>query len=351
ELNIAAAETADARARLEKAVRDNAPGLLAGSLGEGEPCPVCGSVHHPALLSSEDVAALTHAFEEFGQAAATGAGLAARRDHLLALVAAVHESRGWQAGAPARSQLEAAERSCAERKSSAAGARARLDEITAATAELRTKREEQLKAASELAAEVSDTKGEIKRLEGEIEGVLGSLPAECRAPAEFEERLAESRRKTEELERSFTAAGQAVADASIADAKAATAEARLSGRLASDTEKLERTVEEFADKLVKAGFANRVEFEAAELDPPELAALGQELDDYQKQVAAVEAGRVALGGKLHGKERPDLAALENALAEAQGRLGEAEDEATEAVRRRDVIKAGHERFLELEGRD
>lgn len=348
---IEVARTTDARGQLETAVRVGAPGLLAGHLGEGEPCPVCGSVHHPAPSSSEDVEALTQAFEEFGRAAAHGASLVERRRGLVSAMATVRERRGWADPAPARLDLVSAERVAAERKAAAEGAKIRSDEIATTVGHLRRDREERQAAHSGLAAEVGRLQGLIQRLEGEIAGALRALPEECRDPAAFEARLEESRARAEHLGQRFAEAARAVNEAALAEAKAATAAHSLRGQLATAGEALERVVQEFGTRLAKEGFVDRGDFEAAELEPDELAAHRASLGAYHKEVMEVEAGKAALGHKLAGKERPDLDALELALTDAQGRAVEAEAAATEAARRRDIIKRGHELFKELESRD
>lgn len=67
-----AAEENDRRsaeyARLERAFLDGQAGVLARSLKEGEPCPVCGSVHHPAPADPCGQAPTEEALEQSKQA-------------------------------------------------------------------------------------------------------------------------------------------------------------------------------------------------------------------------------------------------------------------------------------------
>ena len=348
---VATAQGADARERLEVAVRLHAPGLLAGALSEGEPCPVCGSVHHPSPSTGEDIGALTHAFEEFGEAAATIAGLLERRGAQVAAMADKRGSRRWTDRVPAREDLVIADQAAAERWAAAEAARTRSAVIATELGQLRRDKDEHQTALADMAAAVGRLQAQLQRGEGEIEGALRALPPECRDPAVFHEQLERSRSLAEELRRSLGVATAARDEARVAEAQAEAAVRGLTGQLAGAGEQLERMSREFGERVVEQGFVDRRDCEAAELQPAELRSLRESLERYRKDVAAVEAGKATLLTKLAGKDRPDLAALEAALSAAQERNAQAEASAGAAERHRDDIKRGQQRFKELEERD
>jgi exonuclease SbcC len=227
----------------------------------------------------------------------------------------------------------------------------RSAEITNAIAAARRDLEARQTQHAALTEEVGRLQGGIQRMEGEIDGALRALPEECRDPAVFEVHLEESRSLAQQLHERFAVATDAVNQATIAEAKAASTALSLSGQLATAGEALERSVQEFGSRLTKHGFADRSDFESAELEPDELAAQRSVLDAFHTEVASVAAEKDALGRKLEGTQRPDLDALESALLAAQARASQAEAAATEAERLRDDIKRGHERLMELESRD
>src|SRR5690606_2516039 len=122
----------DPLAHLTKAVRGEAPGLLVGDLADGRPCPVCGSVHHPAPTAHGDVDALKRAFERFGDAAEQRAGLQERRRKLLQETEELRAARGWNDATPDRQALEAARDEATTRSTKLTAAKLRLQAIDGA---------------------------------------------------------------------------------------------------------------------------------------------------------------------------------------------------------------------------
>ncbi|HLU81993.1 MAG TPA: SMC family ATPase [Trueperaceae bacterium] len=348
---IAGAQGAAAREHLEAAVRVNAPGLLAGTLNAGEPCPVCGSVHHPEPSAAEDIGALTHAFEAFGKAAAHLAGLSERRRAQLDAMAALRERRGWTDTVPPRDDLVAAAATAAARTATVDSARTRSSAIGTSLSQLRRDHEEQQSRRSSLTDEVNRLTGLIQRSQGEIAGALRALPPECRDPAAFQEQLERNRALVEELRGRLARATVARDEARVGEAQAATAARGLAGQVTSAGETLERLKQEFGERLAALGFVDTSDFELAELDPDELSSQRETLANYRQEVVEVGAGMAALGSKLAGKERPDLAVLQAALDAANERAAAAETAASGAATHRDAIRRGHERFMELEARD
>lgn len=348
---IERAHAEDALHHLQAAVSHSAPGLLAGGLVDGEPCPVCGSAHHPAPSSSQDLSALTAAFEAFGAAAAEREGLAVRRDVVISRMTPDQEARGWTEERPPRDELERIVAAAKERTATAETAKTRLvalagDLATARTSHATTQAD--LGAAVATAADLTTT---VSSLETRISATLDALPEEYRDPAAFEANLASIGALVADLKRRFADAEGAVTDAGKHEATAVATLKSLQGQFTTAAEALQSAGDEFARKLAESGFADRADFEAAELDPDELEERRTELETYRAEVTNTDVEIGALKRKLDGMTRPDLTALTAALEETQRLLKAAEDAWVAAARHHDDVTRGHARFVDLEKRD
>ena len=122
----------------------------------------------------------------------------------------------------------------------------------------------------------------------------------------------------------------------------------LEGQAVTAREALERLVDAFAEKLAKEGFEDRADLDAATLGDEELQALVDEVRAYGEELASVRRSVAETAAKLEGKERPDVAALEEALAARRQAYEGAEAAWTEAQARSAELGRAWTRFEEIE---
>lgn len=245
---VEASYTAFRAAEREALINQFAAGAAA-CLQEGEPCPVCGSVHHPAPARP---------VEGGGQSAEAAGAAYEKQKALLEKLKAEREALR-QKGERLRADFSGADRALAAAEATAKELTARLASAESYTV-LQKKLREDEAAADRVAKEIAA----VRKAAEEAGAVLAAAGAEreaaSKALGEAEEQAADARRAAE-------------------------------------------------NAALTAGFAVDADFAALALDKAEIAALEKSTADYAEAVRSTAQETAALRARLEGKTAPDLAAL------------------------------------------
>ncbi|WP_209559828.1 AAA family ATPase [Frigoribacterium sp. PvP032] len=288
-------------------------GQLATTLASGEPCPVCGSVEHPAPAALTD----EHPSDDDVDRAAAGARSAQDAQRRAAGLASAAEARRDDARA-ALGDLEA----------DSAGAAVDLARLA-----LRDAVEaEQLLIAAERALAAFDADTERRR------SALASVLTEH---ATLAERLVGEQRRVDDdaavVEAALAGAGESVAGI-VAErrARAEAVERLLRAVDAHETAvdaRVQRTAELDA-ALAESGFDDASAAARAVLPTPERDALRARVGRHEADLAVVASGLAeAEVASLSGDEEVDVDSSVEALAEAEVALGAASELATRRAAR------------------
>lgn len=363
----------EAYSRLYQAFFDGQAQALRSRLVEGEPCPVCGSVHHAVLpqttapaVGKEEVDAAKKTFDRQAKAAQ------GEKEALTELCLRREENKKQLSVYRKRPDICDGSASAFEALAQVRQTEARLlalraeSETAAAAAETLAAKTEELSACSGHCARIGETVQrlalEAERLTAEAaakkaawEALLRELPFPTKEEAARQlEKLTAARQKLEEDKRNADETCTQAEQKLIALTAQLEAETRACGDLAGEERESRK---DFAEALAENGFADEAEFAGARMTDEMLTQLRAEVSEYERQAHENRTKLFMLAERTEGRVRVDVSGFKEEREQCAGeleRLGREDKElfsrrqANETARRKTA--EGYRRRRELRAR-
>ena len=349
-LATAEAHHAAAEAQLKaarSAWEEGQAAVLARGLEEGEPCPVCGSPHHPApaqgpedFPSSQDLAELEARLgklRERSHQAREDVSAETREEEKLRVRVDDALERLGEEGLSPKEEVLARHRELKASHREAQEAAAALPQLALKLDEGKKAGEEGTSALAEAAGTLARARTEVDVAAALVEDRERKLPEEVREPNALEAALSEARAKLTSAEEALEGARRGREDAENGRTRAQAELAAAQSALARATAGLQEVRDRWAARRAAAGFASDEEFLTARKTDEEREALRREIVSYDQELARVRHRMEEASKRVEGQGRPDLGALEGAEEELKRLRDGARDRATDAGGRHGVL--------------
>ncbi|GEN27243.1 nuclease SbcCD subunit C [Halovibrio variabilis] len=301
--------------------------LLALTLEQDAPCPVCGSLEHPTpAASSTDV--VTQAQVEKARSAlekARQARQAAERQHQTLAQQIEYNAQqvqrlGQQLAEWATQPLSELQNACEDLRRQVQRRQSVEREISQQTTARDGLRREWATLDKQLKAQrptVEKAKEDALRLESQRDQLSQALPDDARDSEAMRHTLAELERQIAQIEKAWESAQQGL---STSQTQRARAEEQLRGaseRVERSEQALEQAQTAWQTALQQSPFDDEAAFQAAQLDDAQRQDLTQQLEVYQRRLAELEGALQNYQTQLAEKTPPDIAALNTQAEDAQ----------------------------------
>ena len=304
--------------------------LLAENLEEGEPCPVCGSTHHPRLAKAVTEVVTDAVLEEKEKSVGmlektyqSAVGRAQEKAALLAAAQAKAEEVKKQLGG--KSQQELGEELQKTQKALQAAEQAGRDYADLMKkiavkqqeqAKLQAQSDQSEKEASASAAEAATARALVEDKKAQLAGK--ELPAE---PQELERQCQQREKAWQDEEKAASAAEKNYHDLNTRYHAAQSAWLTKREELLRSMEQVKNLQKNFGERLTQAGFADKTAYEEAlqgswhEKNYREQ--VRQELLAHEQALHTARTNLAKSQSAIENLAKPDLAAAENAATMAQ----------------------------------
>lgn len=259
--------------QVQQLMDQDAAAALAVYLEEGEPCPVCGAVHHP-------------------HPAQPSKRLQEAQDAL-------------KRARKAADMLESAQKRLQQRREQREQAREDLSQSNEKIASLRSEQQAQASAEREMLDKLGELR-ELPAIDQRLTEVRSQAKKNTDAVGKIEERANAAQRDAATANAVCDSAAQAHREAQAAESAAA--------------QRLQQALEE-------SGFEQQVDYASLLLSPERMESLEHTIQAYDAAIASADQQISRLQRELSGKEQPDLNAQQKRQAQAQ----EAAAQAAQAV--------------------
>ncbi|MGJ9457274.1 AAA family ATPase [Oceanobacillus sp. CF4.6] len=316
--------TKDAYLNLEKAWLNNQAIVLANHLHEGEACPVCGSVEHPNIATTEEDIVTKEQLEAFkkkldGKDGLYRTALAEVKANLAQLAekekeVAEHKVQLDEIPSLFRQLVEAGKHLVKE-----------VEELTASRNELKKLKEAAGKIIGEI-KELEPRRDELDRTNQDqrttykadlavYEERLRHIPEEVRVLAELEKRIHEAKAYKLKLEKTWEDIQTVYQKTKEEHTKAASNTAHSKSQFEETKSKRESSVQQFKDVLVEADFVSEEAYQQAKMSAADRQNQKEEIKHFNQQLASIKQQVADLKDALKEKTRIDLAVLEQKLGQ------------------------------------
>ncbi|MFS8152492.1 AAA family ATPase [Vreelandella titanicae] len=301
--------------------------LLALTLEQDVPCPVCGSLEHPApAVNSADVVSQAQVEEaRAAQEQARQAQQSAERYHHQLTQQINYNTE--QAQRLTQQLGEWASQPLLELQNACEGLRRQVQrresverEISQQTVAREALRREWGALDKQLKTQrpaVEKAKEDALRLESQRDQLSQSLPEDARDPEAMRRTLTELEHQIAQLEKAWESAQQML---STSQTQLARAEEQLRGaneRIERSEQTLQQVQAEWQAALQASPFEDEAAFQAAQLDDTQRQELTRQVEAYQRRLAELEGALENYQTQLAEKTPPNMAALTSLTEAAQ----------------------------------
>lgn len=381
EIDIALRLVREADERANRAFIQDQAAVLAKSLQEGRPCPVCGSAHHPCVAAGDaerstvaqeakSVAEIcltklqkwrsglqdctsswdnlrVNELEAWEKVQEWEGGIRTARDSFLAAARAALENSFSEE--TARADIQAAKnriaakdreyslvsRSLLETQNKETAARKELDDARARLSGLEKDRDTTAKELTLVAEQVVERETRIQEIAGG-EDPEAAIPAVDSAIQALRERVKQAQTKEDSCRKEAERLGQQVA--------------KLESTLFQVEKELQKQKTALAEGLTGAGFDTEEQAEKAILSDADVQALDSRIQQYWRECATVDGQVSQLAEQIGSRQfsEPEFREMEARVKELETRANSLREESAVALERLDTLKRRRNRWDSLE---
>jgi DNA repair protein SbcC/Rad50 len=312
---------------LESAWRRGQAAVLARQLEDEEPCPVCGSIHHPAPAMSDDEIpteeelerhrqAVQQARTNFERADRNKLSVDQRAKELRSRVDELRDELAEQAIVPLeeiQERLDAHDeklRNAQSEQEQVETLQSKIDQLTREVEQTTADADKARDAREQARADEVAARTSYENALQEVPEEFRSLEALDAAASETKQRIVDLRQRIEDANNQFDSA-RSTHERLRVELESACKEA------AEDYKRADEAGSEFARQRLQEGFADDETYQHAKLPQEQVDQLERQIDQYDRDVAIAQDRLSTAKANAEGLEKPDLTKLEVVLQAAE----------------------------------